>query len=129
MIQKVLVDSSVWIEYFRQGDDVLTRLIEEDMVCTNELILSELLPILKVRRELLVIDSLLALERIPIHISWELIREYQQINLQNGINKVGIPDLIILQQVIEEMLTLYSLDKHFRLMKAHFSFELIETRL
>ena len=126
MIQKVLVDSSVWIEYFRQGDDVLTRLIEEDMVCTNELILSELLPVLYARNEHQVINSLLALERIPLHISWELIRQYQLTNLQMGINKIGIPDLIILQQTIEEMLTLFSLDRHFRLMKAHFSFELIE---
>lgn len=126
MIRKVLVDSSVWIAYFKEGDEVLTTLLEEDLVCTNDLILTELLPVLHTRKKLEIIDSLLALEKAPLHINWEIIRRYQKINLQYGINKVGIPDLIILQQVINEMLTLYSFDKHFKLMKSYFTFELID---
>ena len=43
---KVLVDSLVWIKFFKTGDDTLEELIGEDMVCTNELILTELLPVL-----------------------------------------------------------------------------------
>jgi len=31
-------------------------------------------------------------------------------NLKNGINKVGIPDLMILQQVIEQKMSLFSFD-------------------
>ena len=127
MIRKVLVDSSVWITYFKEGDEVLTTLIEEDMVCTNELILTEILPVLYARKELKVINSLLALEKVSLRIDWEVIRKYQLINLQHGINRVGIPNLILLQQVIDEMLTLYSFDKHFKLMKSYFTFELIDS--
>lgn len=124
---QVLADSSVWITYFKNGEpSVLDRLIQEDLVCINEIILTELVPILIKQNEVKTTESLLALERIPLHIDWEIIRGYQLNNLQNGINSVGIPDLIILQQVIDQKLTLFSYDKHFKLMRKHLSFELFE---
>ncbi|MEP2447516.1 MAG: PIN domain-containing protein [Balneola sp.] len=123
---KVLVDSSVWIQYFKKGKlPILDRLIEENLVCVNELILTELIPILKKQQHYVAIDSLNSLELIPLKIDWELIREYQFMNLKNGINKVGIPDLMILQQAIEEKMTLYTLDKHFKLMNEIYNFELV----
>jgi len=33
--------------------------------------------------------------------------------MKNGINKVGIPDLIIAQNAIKNNIPLFSLDKHF----------------
>ena len=122
---KVLVDSSVWVNYFKQGDDLLYTLIEEDIVCTNEIILSELLPVLIRRKQHEVIESLSSLEVIPLEIDWSLIRKYQVINLDRGVNNVGIPDLVILQQVIEAKLSFYTLDKHFSMMKDYLSFELL----
>ena len=123
---KVLVDSSVWIDFFRQGGDgTLDRLIDEYLVVTNDVILTELLPSLKILNQQEVIDSLLSFERVPMQIDWTLIQYYQFINLQNGINKVGIPDLLILQQTIESNLSLYTLDKHFKLMQNHFEFALL----
>lgn len=125
---KVLVDSSVWIQYFNIGGiPLLDRLLEEDFVYTNDLILTELEPVLVHRKRQDILDGLLALERIPLCIDWDLIREYQLINLRNGINKVGIPDLFILQQVIEEKITLFSFDKHFKLMKECLNFDLLTT--
>lgn len=122
----VLVDSSVWIDYFRNGNNRMDQLIEEDLVVTNDIILSELIPALKLQKQEGVIESLLSLELVELNIDWKLIREYQIINLQNGINKVGIPDLIILQQTIEQNLYLFSLDKHFKLMQKHFEFKMFE---
>src|SRR5690606_24279626 len=114
----VLVDSSVWIQYFRSAEiPMLDQLLEEDFVCTNDLILTELQPVLMHRGRHDILEGLLALERIPLRIDWQLIRQYQMMNLRNGVNKVGIPDLIIIQQVIDEKLSLFSLDKHFKLMK------------
>lgn len=43
----ILVDSSVWVDYFRGtglSSDHLDLLIEENLVVTNDLILAELLP-------------------------------------------------------------------------------------
>ena len=123
---KVLVDSSVWIDYFRSGiNQTLDRLIEEDLVCTNELILTELVPALLHQRREDMVESLHVIEKIPLRIDWKSIQEYQHMNLQNGINKVGIPDLILLQQVIEEKIILFSFDKHFKLMRAFLNYELM----
>ncbi|TVQ00681.1 MAG: PIN domain-containing protein [Balneolaceae bacterium] len=122
----VLVDSSVWIEYFTSGGiPKLDRLIEEDLVCTNELILTELAPALMKQKEIEILEGLNALQKIHLHIDWDIIREYQFVNLKKGINRVGIPDLIILQQVIDQKLTLFSFDKHFTLMQKHLTYDLL----
>jgi predicted nucleic acid-binding protein len=122
----ILIDSSVWIEYFRTGrPDKLDRIIEEDLACINELILSELVPPLILKKETDIIEGLKATEMVPMNIDWDIIRDYQVMNLRNGINRVGIPDLIILQQVIDQKITLYSFDKHFKLMQNHLNFDLI----
>jgi predicted nucleic acid-binding protein len=127
---KVLVDSSVWIDFFRDGiDHSLTQLIAEDLVCTNDVILTELLPSLTKINSKTAINGLLSIERIPLNIDWRILREYQLTNLENGINKVGIPDLMILQQVIFNKLTLHSLDKHFQLMQMNFTYTLFSNSL
>ena len=122
----VLVDSSVWIEYFRGSDNALLEsLIKEDLVVINDVILTDLEPALLHSAQKNIIQSLTALPVIPLDIDWKIIRKYQHINLQNGINKVGIPDLIIMQQVVINKLTLFSLDKHFKLMSQVINFDLL----
>ncbi len=119
----VLVDTSVWIAYFR-GDEYTRRLdeyIDANTICTNELILSELLPLIKHKKENDLANILNTVKKLPLEINWEQIRDYQLINLQNGINKVGIPDLIIYQNAISTGATLLSGDKHFQLMAGHIS--------
>lgn len=123
---KVLVDSSVWIEYFKSGGlPKLDILIEEDLACLNEIIFTELAPFLIKNDEDVALEGLKAIEKIPLKIDWDIIRKYQLVNLENGINKVGIPDLIIMQQVIDEKISLFSLDQHFHLMNKHLSFDLL----
>jgi len=122
----VLVDSSVWIDYFKNEENtLLDKLISEDLVVTNEVILMELIPALDLQNQKEVTESLENLEVVPLSIDWMLIRKYQILNLKNGINKVGIPDLLIIQQAIESNLTLYSFDKHFILMNQFLNFESI----
>ena len=122
------MDSSIWIDYFREGQyDQLDQLIERDLVVTNDIILTELLPSLNMVNAKDAIDGLLSIPRIPLLIDWDIIRRYQLLNLQNGINKVGIPDLIILEQVIAEQLPLFSRDKHFDLMRQHLEFKQFES--
>lgn len=124
----ILIDSSVWIGYFRSGEnaDLLQILINFDLVCTNEIILSELIPPLQHRKQTILIESLEALPCLPYPIFWEGIRALQLLNLQNGINKVGLPDLMITQQCINDNIELWSLDKHFQLMATHTSLKLME---
>lgn len=123
----ILVDSSVWIDFFKsENPNVLDRYLEENLVSTNDIILTELLPQLLVDRKQVIVEGLTSLYKIPLNIDWDLVRHYQLLNLKNGINRVGLPDLIILQQVLEEKLTLFSYDKHFMLMRQFLKFDLIQ---
>jgi hypothetical protein len=123
----ILVDSSVWIDYFRTGikSKNLDLYIRQNIICINDLILAELVPFLKVKKEQRVIKLFYEITKIPVEINWQKIIEYRAICLQNGVNKIGIPDLIIIDNIIQNDLTLFSLDKHFELLKLHIPFEMV----
>ncbi len=113
----VLVDTSVWIDYFKRKEtSFLTTLLNEDLVCINQLILTELIPVLRLRNHNEIIDGLFALSIVPLNINWTGLRLLQNQNYSNGINHVGIPDLMIAQQALDNSLQLWSLDKHYKLM-------------
>ena len=114
----VLVDSSVWIEYFKGNEKSLplNDLIDSNNVCINDLILSELIPSISHKKETDLKELLLSVAKIPIQIDWNNIIYMQTLNLRNGINNVGIADLIIAQNSIENDIELFAIDKHFQLM-------------
>jgi predicted nucleic acid-binding protein len=124
-MKNILVDSSVWIEYFRGRKEaaVLDELIDRNQLCINNLILSELIPFIRIKKENALIKILMTIKNININIDWEEIIDFQEINLRNGLNKIGIADLIIVQNVRDNNLRLYSLDKHFELMSKHIEFD------
>ncbi len=112
----VLVDSSVWIAFFR-GDPLpasqLDTLLAEDRVSVNELILCELIPILNLRKQHKLVRLLRAIPCLPLTPDWPGIEAMQSACLRLGYNGIGIPDLLIAQNAIEGRLPLFSLDKHF----------------
>jgi len=122
----VLVDSSLWIDYFRGSENPthLDYLIAENLVVINDLVLAELIPSLKLRRQLKLICLMQLLPRPDLSIEWDNLIKMQVLCLRRGINKVGIPDLIIAQHAIQNDLELYSLDKHFKLLANHFPLRL-----
>ena len=115
----VLVDTSVWIDYFKGGDDStdLSPLIDENLVVTNDIILAELVPYLRLKKQVVVVKLLQEINRLPMQINWDEIVEFQVRCLKAGANGVGIPDLIIAQNAKANNCKIYSLDKHFRLSK------------
>ena len=115
----ILVDTSVWIEYFRHGKNLerLDFIIDENLVVTNDLILAELVPFLKIRKQNKIISLLHNINKLPININWEQIIEFQYKCLKNGLNGVGIPDLIIAQNAKQNGCEVYTLDNHFQLIK------------
>ena len=121
----ILIDSSIWIDYFRGGDnsEILDSFIDENILCTNYLILSELIPFLNHNGHSRLVKLLREITKVPLTVDWEKIIQYQNICLSNGINKVGIPDLIILDNVVQNNLVLYSFDKHFDLISNHINFK------
>ena len=123
---KVFVDTSVWVAYFRGTGDPTTvnLLIEEGLIVTNDLILAELTPSLLVNGERALVALLRDMERLPLNLDWGGIVQMQVTCLRNGINGVGVPDLIIAQHTIQTGLSLYTLDKHFGLLCRHFPLRL-----
>lgn len=121
----VLIDSSVWIEYFRNGNNYekVDFLIDENLVVTNDLILAELIPFLKIRKQNSLIDLLHNIGKLKLDIKWDQVIDLQYLCLQNGLNGVGIPDLIIVQNAIQNNSKIYSLDKHFSGMSGFLDFE------
>ena len=128
-MRSVLIDSSIWIEYFRGSGKVdkefLDELIDNNIACTNDLILSELVPFLKAKEQNDLADLLFHLKKTPLEIDWNRIIEYQTGNIRHGINSVGIPDLIIVDNVINNSLELLTLDRHFTLIQKHLKFKLL----
>ncbi len=114
----VLVDTSIWIDYFRGGENSadMEFLIDENLIITNDIILAELIPYLKIKKQTKVVNLLYEVTRIPLDIHWEEIIEFQLKCLKSGANGVGIPDLIIAQNAKQNNCKIYSLDKHFRLL-------------
>lgn len=115
----VLVDTSAWIDYFRGGTDSsrLDVLIDEDLIVTNDLILAELVPFLKVRNQRKLIELLSSVRRLPLEIDWREIIEVQTRCLRQRLNGIGIPDLIIAQNAKQHGCEVFSLDGHFVLLR------------
>jgi len=114
----VLVDTSVWVDYFRDANNSadLDDLISENLIVTNDIILAELIPFLKAKKQLTVVKLLYEVNRLPMQINWKEIIEFQVRCMKAGSNGVGIPDLIIAQNAKSNNCEIYSLDKHFQLL-------------
>jgi predicted nucleic acid-binding protein len=124
----VLVDTSIWIEYFGTGNNFekLDILIDENLVVTNDLILAELIPFLKIRNQRKLINLLYKINKLEIVVNWKQIIDYQYKCLKKGLNAIGIPDLIITQNAKQNHCSIYSLDNHFNLMQNILEIKLID---
>jgi hypothetical protein len=122
----VLVDTSVWVDYFRNGENSndLDYLIDQDLVVINDIILAELVPYLRLKKQHKVIGLLQELIQPSLSINWSEIIEFQTNCLKSGANDVGIPDLIIAQSALQNGFEIYSLDKHFKVLE-----EIIDVQL
>jgi predicted nucleic acid-binding protein len=126
----VLVDSSVWIDYFRAGRHAvdLEALLDDNRIVTNDLILAELIPALQLRRQTRLTNLLRELEREPLQPDWDEIVRLQTTCLRRGINGVGLPYLLIAQNAMQHDLQLMARDRHFRRLASHTSLQLYPSR-
>jgi predicted nucleic acid-binding protein len=124
----VLVDTSIWIEYFRTGknSEKLDFFIDENLIVINDLILAELVPFLRVQNQRKIIELLYNINKLALSINWDQIMEFQFQCLKNGLNGIGIPDLIIAQYAIQNHCSIYTYDRHFKLMKDILRLQLTE---
>lgn len=126
---RVLVDSSVWIDYFRGSDhsSAMDYLIDENLIVINDIILAELVPFLKLRKQQKIVKLLGKIEKLPLRIKWDEIIQFQLDCLQSGMNGVGLPDLLIAQNAKQNGCKVYASDKHFRLLNQIIRVDLLLT--
>lgn len=122
----ILIDSSVWIDYFCGGKtkDKVDLLLDNNIACTSGLILAELIPFINQKKQKVLASLLQELPYAEININWNQIITYQELCLKKGVNEIGLPDLILLQTTIQNKLSFFTLDKHFQLMHKFIDFNL-----
>jgi predicted nucleic acid-binding protein len=125
-MNNIIIDSSAWIEYFKVHKEFLfiDELIDNNTVCTNEFILTELIPSIMYKKENHLAELLNGLVKYEIKTDWKELQNYQLLNLKHGNNNIGIVDLIIVQNCIQNKLKLVSRDKHFILMSEYIPIEI-----
>jgi predicted nucleic acid-binding protein len=113
-----IIDSSAWIEYFKGNPSYsfITDLIYNNAICTNDIILAELLPSIIHKKETRLANLLNSIRKKILIIDWQEIINMQALNLRNGNNNIGISDLIITQNSIQNDLRIITRDKHFGIM-------------
>ena len=113
----VLVDTSVWIAFFREGSSLAARkldmLLEEGEACICGLIEAELLPGLqrKDRARLRTLMAGLPCLETATDI-WTAVADIQERSLAQGLGPFSIPDLIVAAVALRHKVPLFSLDKH-----------------
>lgn len=115
---RILIDTSIWIDYFKSGANSsgLDTLIDDNLIVINDIILTELVPFLAIKKQFKVIELLNNITLLPLQPNWAEIINWQTACLSKGHNGIGIPDLLVAQNSRQQNCKIYSLDKHFRLM-------------
>ena len=118
---KNLVDSSAWVEYFKgnPGYSFINDLININAICTNDIILAELLPPIIHKKEHRLAELLNSVKKYMLAIDWEEIRAIGLLNLKHGNNNIGLPDIIVAQNCVQNGLKIISHDKHYRAMEKY----------
>ena len=124
-MSQVLVDSSIWIQFFRRPEAVVSLqldwLLAHRLVCTTGVVKAELVPGARTpkdfRRLRRLFDALpLAPEREGF---WTHLIRFQCRLQRNGIPETGIPDLIVATVAIQNRKLVFSTDEDFPRMARH----------
>jgi predicted nucleic acid-binding protein len=121
-----IIDSSAWIEFFKGNEEYsfIKELIYTNSLCTNDIILTELLPSIIHRGENKLADLLNSLRKKVLIIDWQEIQNIQLLNLRHGNNHAGISDIIIAQNCMQHNLKILAKDTHFTAMAQYIPLEI-----
>jgi predicted nucleic acid-binding protein len=124
-MSRVLVDSSIWIEFFRRPEApvslILDELLSHRLVCTTGLIKAEVVPGARSPRDFRRLRSLfdalpLAPEREGF---WSHLVRFRHRLQMKGVLFVEIPDLIIATVAIQNRKLVFTADDDFPRMLPH----------
>ena len=109
-----IVDSNIWIEFFNRRNyfDSVSGLLNDNKAYINGIILAELIPSSRAKREEEFIECLYGIELLELYIDWDEIIEMQYCCIKNGINKLGLLDIAIAQNAKQNNAGIFTLDRH-----------------
>ena len=128
MIKPVLIDSCIWIDFFNKNKhrELLEWISNNFSLSTNYCILSEVVPGLIHSKKKEAANLLLTQRKLELKIEWPEIIELQVHFLKYGLNKIGVVDLIIIQNAIQNNSAIASIDKHMKKMCNKMKIKVIE---
>ncbi len=124
-MSQILVDSSIWIEFFRWPDApvslVLDQLLANRLVCTTGLVKAKVVPGAQSPRDFrklrVLFDALpLAPERAGF---WAHLIRFRHRLQTKGVTGIGIPDLIVATVAIQNRKLVFTADEDFPRMLPH----------
>lgn len=124
-MSRILVDSSIWIEFFRRPDApsslILDRPLAHRLVCTTGLVKAEVLPGTRSPKDFRRLRSLFdALPLAPEHDGfWAHLARFRYRLHAKGVLGIGIPDLIIATVAIQNRKLVFTADEDFPRMVPH----------
>lgn len=131
--EMILVDTSIWIDYFRKKASVfdrLNQLVEEERAVTVRLVIAELIQGAKEEKEIEVIKDLG--EVVPILTespdAWKKAGKLSYELRKKG-KTVGLADCYIAVMAGDHKAQLYSHDQHFALIAKHFPLNIFKTQV
>jgi predicted nucleic acid-binding protein len=109
-----IIDSNIWIEYFNKRNyfDSVSELLIDNNVYINKIILAELIPSARAKKESEFIDCLSGIELLELNINWDEIIEIQFQCINNGINKLGLLDIVIAQNAKQNDVGIFTMNRH-----------------
>jgi predicted nucleic acid-binding protein len=128
----ILVDSSVWIDYFNgritRQTNILDALIGRDLIVVGDLILTEVLQGFQRDKDFNkageLFDSFIFKEMLGKEIAIKSARNYRILR-KNGVTVRKTIDVIIATFCIENNLSLLHSDRDFRVMEEHLALKVI----
>ena len=118
-MSRILVDSSIWIEFFRRPDapasQLLDHLLAHRLVCTTGLIKAEVVPGARSPRDFRRLRALF--DALPLAPEgegfWSHLVRFRHRLLMRGVLDIGIPDLIVATVAIQNRKLVFTLDEDF----------------
>jgi len=119
MKNKILVDTSIWIEYFNRSESKagsqLQELIKKGNVCVSGVILTELLQGARLEKEFnAILESFMALPFLDMNINTWIRAGRISFSLRRKGITIPTTDLIIASLAIENDSAIFTLDPHFK---------------
>jgi tRNA(fMet)-specific endonuclease VapC len=128
-LDKVMVDTSAWINFFRKKEpvySVVSKLLEEDRICCLGMILAELIQGTRSREEIKTLKNFLYvfsfLEESPL--IWEKAGELS-FSLKREGKSIGLSDCYIAVAANNATVGIFTLDEHFTTIKEYLEVTLL----